>query len=1099
MLNIYYGRESIDKERFMYETIAETGEDTLVIVPDQYTLEAEKQAFRIMEKTSLLNVEIISMSRLGYRLLEQFGGSRENFIDKYGRHMLLSLIVKEEAENISVFQGNLSGTPFLELLNNFISEMKQYDTKPKDLISLSESFPKETLLASKLKDIGLIYEKYEKKIAGKYTDSEDYINLYMDKIQRSDQIKNSSVWIYGFDSFAPKSLQVIDRLMNHAKDVNVVLTWDTQCRDEDLFQLTGIVKDNLAKSAKTQGISYSETEIPLKYAYTTKPKAIMTLEKELYSITKNKSPNCDGITVVEAANMYNEAESAASYILYLLRERDLRHRDILIICNDQKIRGSILKRVFSEYGMNFFTDTKRGILNSPVIIFLIALIQLAALGYNTVNIFRMLKTGLTSIAPDDIEALENYTIVYRIKGNMWKHPFSKGEESMGSDKLGIIEETRQKIVEMIEPLRREIDKVTTYRGAVELIYSYITEKIKLNEVLESFAQEQMNEGLVDDSMETVQIWERFIGILDQIVQLLGEEAFDKEQLLHVLVAGLEQVEVGVLPPTVDDILMGTMQRTRAGKVKAVLVVGANEGLLPAENSDGGLFTLKELEFIAQQGDDICKSDKIRMMEEQIAIYRNLSKPEENLWISYCGADADGKEIRESQIIGQLHKIFPKLLEFQDVVNRDDPSELIGGEINTLRHLTENLRKMEKGESVNWKWKAVYNWYEENRKELLDNIKDGIKFSNIKEPIPIEIVGDLYKREPDKPLSISPSRLEKFSRCPFAHFIAYGLRPEERQIFQASGREIGDIYHRCLMEFSIKMTEENLWDDVSFSQCKTIVSDIIDNQAAAYKEGLFNYGNEEKYKALRIKDACAFVAWALVSHVRTGEIKSSSYEIAFGRGKSIDAIEIETATEKVFIEGKIDRVDVLANSTVKIIDYKTGNEKFDVKEAEAGYRLQLMLYLEAAQERKRQPAGVFYFLISNPIVNIKANDPTKFEIISKEIMKSFRLNGIMVDEPSVIGGIAGQFDKLSDVVPLRQSADGIIKGTGGNILLSEEDFADLQEKVHNKVGELCRELVSGNIAAHPKKSGDKKPCDFCQYKEICRFDLRFDGCSYETVK
>lgn len=1099
MLNIYFGRESIDKERFMYETIANKGGRTLVIVPDQYTLEGEKQAFRLMKATSLIDVEILSMSRLGYRLLNRLGGSREEFIDKYGRHMLLSLIAKEEEENIKVFKGNLSMTSFIELLNDYISEMKQYDTSPEKIGEIIEKLPENHVLAKKLSDFILLYSKYEERIKGKYTDSEDYINLYMSKVKDSDLISESKIWIYGFDSFAPKSLQVIEELIKYAKEVNVVLTYDFESRDEDLFILTSIVKENLIKVSESSNSKWNVSAIPYSYKYEDKASAITTLERELFAVIKNTSSDFKGISVVQAANVYNEAESAASYILFLLREKKLRYRDIVVICNDQKVRASILKRVFSEYGISFFTDKKRGILNSPVIIFIVTLLTSVSAGYRTADIFRLLKTGFSGIESRDIEVLENYCIAYRIKGKMWKKPFVKGETELGVNGLEAVNEIRTSVVSMLEPIEEALLKAESVKAFTESFYKYLTEDVEFGRLLTEFATKQKEKGFPEIAAETVQIWDKFVAILDQIVRLIGNEKFDKEHYIDTLISGLDQVEVGVLPPTVDDILLGTMQRTRAGQAKAVLVVGANEGILPSENTEGGLFTLQELDFISNQGDEICKSDKIRTMEEQLAIYRNLTKPSEYLWISYSSADQDGKELRPSDVIYQIQRIFPCLKVTPDVLNRENPTEMMGGEINTLRHLTENLQRAKKGESIDAAWKPALNWYKENEKTKLDAVCRGLDFTNEQVDLPVELVGRLFKRDENKPLSVSPSRLEKFSRCPFSHFVAYGLAPKERRMFEASGREIGDLYHVCLMELSKILSLENKWEIITEEECRALVSSIVDGRVKGYRDGIFDYGNEEKYKTSRIKEACFYVSWALITHVRAGEIAESDYEVSFGRGKKIEAIEIETKNETLYIEGKIDRVDRLANSAVKIIDYKTGNDSFDIKEAEAGYRLQLMLYLRAASGKSGIPAGVFYFRIGDPKISLGSGDFYKSEKISQEIMKSFKLNGIMVDDAQTIKQIAGEFEKNSDIVPLKQKSNGEIVGTSANVLLSESDFRELQKKVYNKTVELCDELLSGRIELKPKKSGDEIPCEFCPYKSICRFDISYKGCKYEIVK
>lgn len=629
-------------------------------------------------------------------------------------------------------------------------------------------------------------------------------------------------------------------------------------------------------------------------------------------------------------------------------------------------------------------------------------------------------------------------------------------------------------------------------------YDFLMEKAALGEKISDLMAMQEEQGLLDLAEETAQIWGQIAGLFDQIAELSGDEAFDRKEFAELFMTGLSQMEVGVLPPTSDDVLMGTMQRTRSGPVKAMMVIGANEGLLPANVQAEGLFSVEELEFLAEEGKEICKVDKIRVLEEQLAIYRNLSKPTDYLWISYAASDEEGKETRPSEVVDTLRRIFPELSVTQDVVSCDDLLHLVGGKVGTLRHLTEALHRGRSGETIDGGWKTVVEWYRQNDSEKLCRIAEAMGFTNSQQDIPRELAELLYRRDAKLPLTLSPSRLEKFSRCPFAHFVAYGLQPEERRIFEAAGREIGDIYHRCLMEVSRKLTAENTWETITEAECRSFVAQVAAAEAAGYREGIFDFGNEERYKIRRIEDTCFHVCWALIEQVRAGNIEESLYEVPFGRNKDIAPIVIEADGERVYIEGKIDRLDVLAEDRVKIIDYKTGRETFHTEEARAGYRLQLMLYLKAAQENVKKPAGVFYFLIGDPRVDVTGTDSEKIsEKISKEMRKSFRLDGIIVDDSQVIHGVAGEFEGYSDILPLKNGKNGI-QGNSDGILLSEEEFAELQADVDRQVEKLCEELSEGRIEIRPKKTSRESPCVYCQYQGICRFDISFPGCNYEVI-
>lgn len=1106
MVNIFYGRESIDKEKFIYESIDEKKEQAIVIVPDQYTLQAERQAVKYLKSQGLMDVEIVSMSRLGHRIIKEVGGGQTTFIDKYGRHMLLSKIARKEKDKLKAFRGYESRSSFIDMVNEFITDMKQYNGTSEALSQLSQAIDGESYLKNKLEDIYYLYKIYEEETAGKFTDSEDYLALFVEAIEKSEFFKDRSVWIYGFDSFTPRSMDILAGLMKKVASLNIVLTFDEKSFGEDLFQLGKIVINNISELATSLGISVSSYSIGKGFSVSNKANCVANLEKNLFSLRPSPMGDVEcfqGLTVLEAANPYNEAESAASYIMELVRDNGYRYRDIVLVCNDQEVRASIIERVFTEYGIDIFLDKKRSIINSPIVIYIMTLMEVVMKGFRTQDLFRGLKTGFSNCTVEEVELLENYSYQFGIKGNMWKKPFMRGQAIIGEEALATAEAIRIKAVTPYMNLEQRLKDVKTVEDFVKVYYNFLVEDCGIEEKIIAYSKEQEARGKLDLSSETTQIFGEVVKIFDQLVVLMGEEAYDKKIISDILVMGFNKVEVGVLPPTTDGILMGTMQRTRTGSIKALVVVGANEGLLPQDPATDTLFSLEEKNFFIENGKEICKVDSIRSMEEQLGIYRNMSKPSEKLYISYSLADQEGKAIRPSEIISKIRRIFTNLSPLADVVNRGKPIDLIVGKANTLRHLTD---VMAKDEVADEEWRAAYLWYEKNRSDKLRGIEKGLDFKNVVQPIPPELAQGLFKRDLEKPLSLSPSRLERYSRCPFSHLISYGLKPEERREFKVSGREIGDLYHLCIMEISKALTLDGVeithgtspWMTITEDECERMVDEIVEREIPNYREGLFLAGNGEKYKADRIKEICKDVCWVLIGQVRAGKIVSSDFEVGFGRQRSIKPIVLDVLGEKVYIEGKIDRVDILPNDKVKIIDYKTGKEHFDTDEARGGYKLQLMLYLKAAQESSRKPAGVFYCNISEAIIDI-SNKSRELAIagLKKDISRSFKLDGTVIDEIDVINHIAGAFDGFSDILPLRATKEGI-KGTGKDNLMNVESFTKLQTDIDKEIKSLCEDLLSGIIKLEPKKTKDSSPCTYCEYKGICRFDTVFEGCKYKLI-
>lgn len=1160
MLHIYYGRENLDKEKFLFDRIAgdlslpgdplsdsavpgagqpddpRPEQKILLLVPDQFTLQAERNAFAYLGVDGLMDLEVMSQSRLGFKILSEVGGSSKVPIDKYGRHMLLAKILTEQNERLEAFRGMNCKASFIEMANNLISEMKQFNASPADIQKILEESPENpesSILQRKLKDIHTIYEKYEELIAGKYLDTEDYLNLFISKIGRSKLVRDSVIWISGFDYFTPKTLNIIEELIMTAKEVNVVLTADCSAgpggcalppdgRDSDLFDLTRGIMNKLKIIAERRGVLYEEAPIGRKYL---RQSPLAHLEQELYAQPYQQAQAGDSITLCQAANFYAEAETAAARIVQLVREEGLRYRDILVICNDMETRASVIKRVFADYGITAFLDKKRDILHHPTIEFITALIDITARGWLYEDIFRVLKTNLTPVSFEDCEDLENYAVKYRIKGNRWKKDFTYGAKAEGEEALHKVNLTRAQVSDYIGAFETEFKQKKTVRERTEAIYNFLTVTAQLPEKIEGLIGYLMEENQLEYAEEASQIWSVIINIFDQMIELIGDEEISAEEYGTILKAGFEAVEIGLLPPTIDQIIVGTMQRTRAGNIKALIILGANDGLLPAAAVSESLLNEDEKTALYKRGIEICKIDDLRAKEEKLAIYKNLSKPARYLWMGYSASDLEGKESKQSMLFDKIRNIYTDLRVEKDILNQGEPMLLVETTGSAVRHMTEAFREAMEGAPLRKEWLEAYQWYEDNAMRLIEPVKDGLLFSNKQEKMGKDLVQKLYKREISSDLSLSPSRLERFSRCPFSHFINYGLKPDERRIFEIAGREIGDVYHQCFMKLSEKLSAPGLditdprspWMSVTRDQCQQYIDRFIEEAAQEYREGVLIQGKEEHYRRVRMKRVCGDAAWALVEHVQTGRIRNIFFESEFGRavGKQFPPIEVKLGEDTLYIEGKIDRVDVLQENDgdptryIKIIDYKSGRERFDVEEAKGGWRLQLMLYLRAAlgansREANRdnpfKPAGVFYFEIAEPQINVSDVPEEDYtDRVEAEKKKSFKLDGVVLDNRDIIESIAGEFSGYSDILPVRKTKDGAYAGTTEKKLLKEEDFSELLETVNHKVEELCGELAAGSIEIKPKKVKDETACRFCLYKSICCFDLSFEGCSYDVVK
>ena len=1147
MLTICYARENVDKDRYLFDQLAE---DALLIVPDQYTLEAEKDIIAALGRKGLLGIEVLSFSRLGSRILQEAGGGKRPMIDRYGRHMLLGRIVRRHKDELLLYGRYGENTAFLSMLNDMISQMKQYGATP-DVLGEAVAAMPETHghLRQKLIEIKLIFEAYEQAIEGRYVDTEDLIDLYCERLARCEDFTGRQVVIYGFDYFTPGNLRMIGELMKVSRDMIVMLGLDS-LEEGDLFALGDMMRQRLSDLAAEAGIPCRMEQVPGTYSLSAVRKpALSFLESQLFAMSPGTNSDHDGIELVRAANYYSEAATAAQRIRQLVQEEGYRYRDIVLICNDLTTRGSIIRRVFKGYGMDLFLDRKRDVLASPAVTFILSLLALVTKGWRRRDMMALLKTGLTEIEPAMISRFENYCEHYRIDGKRFCAPFVKGAKELGEETFASLEELRASLMASLLAFAEDFTNAKTVREKAGVLFTYLQEEAQLPARMESLVQEQFDAGDGDLAQETAQIWNITMEILDQIVAINGDDRIGKENFADTFRAGIEAVEVGVLPPTMDGLVMGTMQRTRTGRIRALFVLGANEGVLPADVRSQDVLTEDEKSYLTDHDVALCKMDRLRVMEENLAIYRAVSRADDLLYISCSATDQEGAALSPSPVYETIRQMFPDLPETRDVENRGGFLDLIGGERSTLEYLGQYFKQRvsedlpEESGTVDPAAAEALLWYREHRPQEAAGIEAAVDYRNIAEPVGPETAMALYAHvweeaaeqadssaAADRILSVSPSRLEKYGGCPFAHFVKYGLRPEEPKDYTVKAFDLGDIYHWALKELAQRLTKDGVritdeaspWMTTSAEERDRMMDEILTERFRDFREGLLEAGKPERYRADRLRFLCKTAGRVMVDQVRKGAIEGMAYEMPFGRGKKIAPVRIRTKDGiDVLVEGTIDRVDYLPGDKVKVIDYKSEKKKYKEEEAKAGLQLQLFLYLAAAseqqggQEPKREPVGAFYFPVDAPLMDgnkisaaARSKEGGLEEDLEKKIRRQLRMNGFMLEREDVIASIEGELDEdnKGTVVPIRhvkaKPKEGVEEhdeGSAGLHLLRQEDFDALLASVAGRVQEMADDLASGHIEIAPRRTDhERSACTYCDYKGICKFDTVFPECRYVHV-
>ncbi|QXM06535.1 helicase-exonuclease AddAB subunit AddB [Crassaminicella indica] len=1107
MIRYIFGRAGTGKTYKILEEIKKRLEEhvqhkLILIVPEQFTLQAERDLIEKLDLPGIIDVEVLSFTRLAHKVLNEVGGITRIHINEQGKNMVLRKIIDEAEKSLSIYKKASQQDGFVAMFNDLLCELKQHDIYPLDLLNRLEALEKDSMLYQKLKDIAYIYEQFEEYLKGRYIDTEDYLNLLIEKMDEAKFLKNAEIWIDGFQSFTPQTYHIIEKIMTMAKHVTFTFTMPfvSKGKDGDLFKVSDDTYGKIHDIAMKYGMTGEIIDLDKnKRKVVKKSDEIKHIEEEFYAYPyKAYNKEVYNVSVFAGVNLYTEIENVAAKIVTLVRDRCYRWRDIAVVCNDMDNYAPLIRRVFDEYEIPYFLDKKRNIMHNPIIELILSSLRVVYRGYRYEDVFRFFKTGFSGVEVDTYEKLENYVLKYGIQGNKWKEPFI-----LEYEKIDELNSCREKFIQNMQQLEKKIKGKRTVGEITKGLYDYL-EQLDIHKKLEAWIDLLRSEGQLEYVNENTQIWNIVMEVFDQMVEIIGEQKITLKEYIKVLESGFSSIEIGIIPTTIDQVLVGNIQRSKSHDIKALFVVGVNDGVLPSGKDDNGILSDEERILMKEKDITLGYDSQKKAYEEKFVIYTTLTKPSEYLWVSYALADQEGKAMRPSILIDRFKKIFAKLDIKSDVIqNLEHQKNLIVTPKSTFKYLIENIRKKFDGKHVEDLWWDVYSWYYHNEEwnEKREGVIEGLFYNNQVEYIEANSAKKLYHL----PIRSSVSRLEKFVNCPFAHFIKYGLKPKERKMFEVKAPDIGEIFHESMEKFTGKLRKENIaWRSLEKNQCDMMMDEVIDELVPNYGNGVMLSTNRYRYLVKRLKRISRRAVWTLTEHIKKSGFEPTGYEVTFGIDKMYPPIEIELSDgKKIYLEGRIDRIDIFSdeeNEYVKIIDYKSGNKEFSLSDVYYGLQLQLMIYLDAVLrmkdkgEKEKKPAGIFYFKIDDPMIK---TEEKAIEFIEKEIRRKLKMKGLVLKDVKIAYEMDRELDRYSDVIPVGLKKDG--QFTSNSSAIDEETFMDLIRHVRKLITEITYEMMKGNIKMMPSKNGKQTACDYCSYTSICQFDSSLEDHEYRNMK
>lgn len=1098
-LRIVYGKSGSGKSEFCFSEIAKLikrEKKIYIITPEQFSFTAEKKLMDAINTNAVINSEVITLSRMAHRVTQEIGGSKKTALTKCGKAMILYSILNENKNKLKFLSKSDEN---IDLSMTVITEFKKHGILPKQIEEEVDKV-KDEYLKTKLNDMLLIYQNFEQKLQDEYIEETDLLTILSDNLENTDIIKDSLIYIDEFAGFTFQEYEILKKFIKFAKQVTLTVCTDSleSCisPDTDIFYSNKITVTKVLNLVKKENLEL-EQPIFIKEIPRFKTEELQHVEENIYNNRpKVFCKDVENIKMFLAKNQYSEIENVAKEITKLVKDNSLRYKDISIITKNIDTYSSLVRAIFTQYNIPVFIDEKRDLNQNVIVQYLLSIFEIFSNNFSKEAVFNYLKIGFSDIEKDDIFKLENYCSKWGIKQNKWKNDFTLGINDQNKKEIEYLNKLRKQIIDPLLNLKKSFGIV---KDTVKSIYEFLQNE-NIEQKINLKIEELQHIGQIDLANEYISSYKIILDIFDEMVLIFGNEKLSIDKYVQIIKTGLKNSELGKIPATQDQVIVGDVDRSRSHKVDTIFIIGLNDGNFPSINKSEGFFGNKDRELLKNDGLELANGTIENLYEEKFNIYKAFTTAEKRLYLSYASSETEGKSLRPSMMVNKVKKLFPKLKEESDIISKNYE---VTNKLMTYQELLENISILRDNKEIDDIWYTIYQYYK-NQNEWNDRLQkdlQGMNYTNIPKNIDKEIIEKLY----GSTLNTSVSKLEKFAKCPFSYYLQYGLRLKEKEELKIQSFDTGSFMHETIDEFFRKVKEEN----INLADLLTDEDRIQEFVNIVIKEKLdmgkkYTFVASSKYKVL-VKRLQRIVAKALkyiIEGLVYSDFKIDGTEIEFGKSGKYKPILVQLDNGKrVEIVGKIDRVDTAMSADgkyLRIIDYKSSAKNIDLNEVYAGLQIQLLTYMDAVcKEDDLLPAGVLYFSLLEQM--IKADKKISEEEIEEELRKNFKMKGLILADIKVIKMHDKNLETgTSKLIPATITKSGDISESKTNGV-NKEEFEILQNYIYKTIKQISKEILSGNISLKPYNKKGKTPCEYCSYKAICGFNSRLCNNNYNYIE
>lgn len=924
MLQIVYGRSRRGKSSYLVDRIGKDlrngGDNIIYMVPDQFTLEAERLLIGRLQLPGLFQIQVLSFRRLIHMLQSELGGSGQTELDLPGKAILTNQALFDLNPELTLYQDTYKNSTFAFALSAMITECKQFGIEPGYFAG--DKPPGK--LGRKLQDIGTIYAAYQ-SCQQEFVDHEQVIDRVIQQATTSKLIQGAKIYVDSFDVFTQQAYDLIEQ-MNRVADITIALC--TDLKNEALFALPNQTYQKLGalEGKKAEPVNLNANQFV--------KNNIGHLERFLLEeVTRQQAPD-GSVELFAFDGILGEVEQVTAAILEKNRS-GIAFREMAVICNDLPGYGRLCTQVFADNGIPSYLDQKYNLLSSGFGQFLVNLLRTCA-HPDRACYLAMIKAGYFDLLDREIEEYENYVLEFGFARVVLKNAELR-QSPVQQYNLETIDKAKK--AASFQSLQRKLRKSQTCGEMSAALHGYLA-------LLDILPDNQLEEDFYRGATN----------ILETLGKVMKERPVELPLFIDLLETGLESVEVGTLPQHMDEVVIGDVSRSKLHPVKAVFVLGANDQLLPKTTKQDSLLTDSDRQYLKAREQPIGRDNADLAALERLLTYKLLAQPKDYLWISCPRRSLRGEELEQSPLFERILELLPGLrVVSQSRCRQQTDRMLLYSKQVLYKRLLCALRQQEDTPF----WRGVYDYFYRTRPEQL---QQALREKDYNLEIPPDQARALYGNA-----RVSPTRLETYYSCPFRQFVRYGLQPLVRPIYRIDKLGTGEMLHRILEEFSKRMMSEGKLEE---DRAMALVEQVADELLPQYHDGIYENSNANRTMELRVRNITKQAVRNMLRHLQEDGFDLYKSELPFG-SQGIPPIRLELeGGEVVELTGKIDRVDVSEGGVLRVIDYKSGAKKLDFRDIYYGLKLQLLLYLNAALDHARAdkgeellPGGMYYMKLN----------------------------------------------------------------------------------------------------------------------------------------